>query len=453
MFREISPLDGRYFDRVKALGEFFSEHALMRERCLVELCFIEALDAVGLFPELTGDEKTRIRQAKTGLTEADFTRIKEIESEINHDVKACERFLRERLQLSQPNVVHFGLTSEDVNNLAYALILRRYRDQQQLPQLRDLVGMLIDLVKRWASIPFPARTHGQPASPTTLGKEFAVFLARLLRQAKQLEAFRFRGKLNGATGTYAALAVAFPELDWIEFTNEFVERLGLEPNLCTTQVEDGDALAEYFAIVARINSIVFDLDGDLWEYISREDLIEKAVRTEVGSSTMPHKVNPIRFENSEGNLTIANALLHTLSDVLTRSRMQRDLSGTTVKRNVGVALAHSYLAIDQTLEGLSRIDVDEETALLHLESSPEVLAEAYQTILRAAGIEKPYELLRVATRGKAITLADLHRWIDGLSLSDAVKQRLKGLRPAEYVGLAGEICDHVLAEARTWLDE
>lgn len=450
--REISPLDGRYRKRLVELSAYFSEFALMKARCEIELAYLEALDRTGLFPELSDEEREQIAQAKTSFSDDDFERIVEIDGEINHDVKACEIFLRERLRLGEPNMLHFGLTSADVNNLAYALLLLRFRDEQQLPQLRRLIGRLVDLVDAWKSVVFPARTHGQPASPTTLGKELAVFLSRLVRQARQLEAHRFRGKLTGATGTHAAIATAFPNYDWITYSTEFVKCLGLEPNPCTTQIEDHDTLAEYFGIVSRINNIVSDLDRDLWEYLSRGDLLQVAVGSEVGSSTMPHKVNPIRFENSEGNVTISNALLHTLSDKLTQSRMQRDLSDTTVKRNIGVALAHGHLAIGQTLQGLERIDVDEADLRRRVDAVPEVLAEGYQTILRVAGVKDPYELLRGSTRGAALTLDELHRFVGGLPVPEDIKKRLQRLRPSDYTGLAPAICDAALETARRWIE-
>ncbi len=450
--REISPLDGRYRKRLQELPAYFSEFALMKARCEIELAYLEALDRTGLFPALSDEERERIKRARSSFSDDDFQRIVEIDREIDHDVKACEIFLRERLRLAEPNLIHFGLTSADVNNLAYALLLTRFRDEQQLPQLRRLIERLADLVEAWKSVIFPARTHGQPASPTTLGKELAVFLSRLVRQAVQLEAHRFRGKLTGATGTHAAFVTAFPDRDWMAFSAEFVESHGLEPNRCTTQIEDHDTLAEYFAIVSRINSIVSDLDRDMWEYLSRGDLLQVAVGSEVGSSTMPHKVNPIRFENSEGNVTISNTLLHTISDKLTRSRMQRDLSDTTVKRNIGVALAHSHLAIGQTLQGLERIDVDEADLKRKVDAAPEVLAEGYQTILRVAGVEDPYELLRGLTRGATPTLDELHRFVDGLPVSNDVKDRLRDLRPSDYTGLAPAICDAVLETARRWIE-
>ena len=367
-------------------------------------------------------------------------------------MKACEVFLRERLKLDRPGMIHFGLTSADVNNLAYGLLLTRFRDEQQLPQLRRLIAKLADLVDAWKAAVFPARTHGQTASPTTLGKEFAVFLSRLFRQAQQIEAHKFRGKLTGATGTHAAAHAAFPDWDWIEFGIDFVVSLGLEPNTCTTQIEDHDTLAEYFAMVGRVNSMVRDLDEDVWTYISHGDLIERVVDREVGSSTMPHKVNPIRFENGEGNAAISNALLAALSDKLTRSRMQHDLSDSTVKRNIGVALAHSILAIGQTLGGLDRIGVNESALVAKVAAAPEALAEAYQSILRTTDVEDPYELLRRLTRGEAISLDRLHALVEDLPVDSEVKNRLRALRPTEYVGLAPAICERVLSDVRAWLD-
>jgi adenylosuccinate lyase len=338
-----------------------------------------------------------------------------------------------------------------VTNLAYGILLARYREQEQLPQLRRVVTLLAGYADRWAAAPFPARTHGQAASPTTFGKELAVFVMRLVRQGRALGALRFRGKFSGATGTHAALAAASPDYDWISFSARFVESLDLEPIACTTQIDDGDGLAEYFAIVARVNGIVLDLDRDVWEYISRGDVVQAAVAGEVGSSTMPHKVNPIHFENSEGNATLSTALLHALSDKLTHSRMQRDLSDSSVKRSIGVALAHSYLAVEQTVRGLGRISLDERGAREKVDAAPETLTEAYQTILRAAGLEDPYEKLRAASRGRALGLSELHAWVETLNVSADVKRWLLDLRPSDYVGLSAELCRRVIADARTWL--
>jgi adenylosuccinate lyase len=451
MFKEISPLDGRYAIALEPLGDLFSEFALMRERCAVELIYLKALDVARVFPSLSPEEVARIDAALAHFDEADYVRVKEIESQTNHDVKACELFLREQLQLGHPEMIHFGLTSADVNNLAAARTLTFYRKNHQLPQLRRLISELADLAEAWQSAPFSARTHGQTASPTTAGKELAVFVSRLLRQAKKLEAHRFSGKLNGATGTYSALVAAAPDVDWPAFSRQLVEGMGLDWNACTTQVEGGDSLAEYLGTTARINHIVLDLDLDMWQYISRGDVVQRTVPGEVGSSTMPHKVNPIRFENSEGNIVVANALLPALAGKLVQSRMQRDLSGSTVQRNIGVALAHSYLALQQTMKGLSRIDLNRKAALLSVQSHPEVLAEAIQTILRAEGVANPYDLLKTLTRGEALSLDDLHTWIDDLDLQQAVKVRLRALTPATYIGQAEAICAAVISEARSWL--
>jgi len=451
--REISQLDGRYRDRLDRLGDYFSEFALAEARCAIELRHLEALDETGLFPKLTDEERSRVAAAKETFAESDFARIQEIERAIRHDVKACELYCRERLALAQPNLIHFGLTSADVNTLAYARILARFRDEVQLPQVRALLERLVELAERWKDAPFPARTHGQPASPTTAGKEIAVFVGRLLRQAERLRAFRFRGKLSGATGTFASFAVVFPSFDWIGFADGFVAGLGLEPNRCTTQIDDGDALAEYFGIAARINGIVLDLDCDVWEYLSRGEMVQRAAAGEVGSSTMPHKVNPIRFENSEGNLAISNALLHALSEKLTRSRMQRDLSDTTVKRNIGVALAHAHLALGETLRGLDEIDVAADVARGHVDAAPATLTEAIQSVLRAEGADDPYETLRRLARGKAVTLEGLREFVDGLPIADEAKARLAALRPSDYVGLAERVCEEATARARVWLEE
>ena len=449
--REISPLDGRYAGVVGHLGEYFSEHALMQARCEVEMSYLLALDETKLLPRLSKDESARVKCAIGQLSDEEFARVKSIEAKTQHDVKACEIFLREKLGLAHPNLVHFGLTSEDVTNLAYGLLFSRYRDREQIPQLRRLIDLLATYAERWADAPFPARTHGQPASPTTFGKELAVFVSRLVRQARALERVRFRGKFSGATGTHAALATALPGGDWIAFSERFVDSLGLEPIACSTQIDDGDGLAEYFGIVARVNGILLDLDLDLWEYISRGDVIQAVVEGEVGSSTMPHKVNPIHFENSEGNLAVSNTLLHMLSDKLTHSRMQRDLSDSSVKRSIGVALTHAYLAVEQTLKGLGRVSLDERAARERVDATPETLTEAYQTILRAVGLEDPYEKLREHSRGCSLRLEDLHRWVEGLDIDAATKRRLLQLRPSNYVGLAPELCRRVVADARMWL--
>ena len=436
----ISPLDGRYHERLAGLGRYFSEPALMASRCRVELRYLQALDATGCFGPLSARERGRVEAALAAFGEDDYARIKELEARIRHDVKACEYFLVERLQLSQPWLVHLGLTSEDVNNLAYTLLLAAYRQAEQLPLLDRLIDTLRRLALAWADDPFPAHTHGQPASPTTAGKELAVFMTRLARQRDRLRQLCFMGKLNGATGTFAALLAARPDHDWPGFSERFVTDLGLVPNPLTTQIEDHDTWAEYFDITRRVVGIVLDLDVDCWEYISRGYFRQSPRAGEVGSSTMPHKINPIHFENSEGNCVLAQSLLATLAGRLTHSRMQRDLSDSTLERNVGVALGHQHLALLETLAGLERIELDREACLAELEAHPELLAEPFQVILKQAGVADAYERLKTVTRGASVTRDDLLAALAGLTLPDELRQRLASLRVASYVGDAGRLC-------------
>ncbi len=444
MDRAISPLDGRYGRRLVHLGEYFSEFALMRMRVRVELLFVRALDKTGLFSPLNDPEREAIERQLAKFSDADYRRIKEIEARINHDVKACEVFLRETLNLRNPNMIHFGLTSEDVNNVSYSLLLKEYAEKEQLPQLKTLLEQLAAHAKAWCGAPFPARTHGQMASPTTGGKEMAVYLSRLWRVYRALQNFRFRGKLNGATGNYSALLAAFPEYDWIAFSENFLQSLGLEPNPATTQIEDHDAWGEYFAVSKQIANIILDLDRDMWLYLTLGYLVMEADAGAVGSSTMPHKVNPINFENSEGNLQISIALLNGITDKLGNSRLQRDLSDSTVERNMGVALAHSYLAVQETLKGLKRLQINEARCLAELSAHPELLAELIQTILRLEGLDDPYTLLKEITRGKRVTMEMLQKFIEQLEVSENVKQELRALKVENYTGLAEEICRKVL---------
>jgi len=446
MSRPISPLDGRYAGAVGHLGEYFSEFALMRGRVDLEARYLLALAGTGLVPLLEPDERLRVERAAAAFGEREFARVKEIEGRTRHDVKAVETFLRESLGLRHPDLVHFGLTSEDVNNLAYSTELVRFRDREQSPALDAILGVLRDLIGRWRDRPLPARTHGQLASPTTAGKEMAVFAARLLRQRRRLRALRLCGKLNGATGNYSALWAAFPDHDWPAFAQRFVESLGLEFNGVTTQVEGHDSWAEYFDVTRRIGNIVLDLDVDVWLYLSHGYLRSKPRHDEVGSSTMPHKVNPIRFENSEGNLELANGLLVTLSNRLTRSRLQRDLSDSTLERNIGVALSHSLLGLQEARAGLSDVALDEECCRAVLEGAPELLAEPFQTLARTADVEDPYGSLRALTRGRDVSREDLVRWLDALPLEEEVRARVRRLTVAEYVGLAPRICDQVLSD-------
>lgn len=451
MERAISPLDGRYEGKLKHLGDYFSEYALMRMRCMVELQYVEALDKSGLFSKLTEQELERIHITKHNFSQEDYNGIKEIEKKLNHDVKACEVFLRQKIQLTNNNMIHFGLTSEDVNNLSYTMLLKDYVENEQIPHIEDILRILTDMIERWKSIPFPCRTHGQKASPSTVGKEIAVFVARLIRQFKKLKQLQFSGKLNGATGTFSAFIAAFPDHDWLYFSCNFLERLGLIPNIATTQIEDHDTWAEYFSIVKRLNNIILDLDRDIWLYMTLGYFTAESDPDSVGSSTMPHKVNPINFENSEGNLEISNALLDMLVSKLGHSRMQRDLSDSTVTRNIGVALAHSYLSFLESMKGLKKLSVNETKCAIDLNNSPELLAEPIQTILKVAGIEDPYTLLKNFTRGQKITTEDIRNFVNQLEINDDVKKRIHELQPRNYLGLADEISSIVLEDAKSEL--
>lgn len=443
----ISPIDGRYGERLNALAHYFSEFALMRARCEIELRYVLALDAAGIFEPLTDGEKQRIDEVIHHFHPEDYAQIKAIEATTRHDVKACEMFLRKRVALENEHLIHFGLTSEDVNNLAYNILLRDYVEDVQLPQLYALIQKLCDLADEWRAAPFPTRTHGQKASPSTAGKELAVFINRLLRYVERLQNFRFSGKLNGAVGNFSAMIAAVPEVDWLGFSEAFITSLDLDMNLCTTQIEDHDRFAEYFNLTRQINNIVADLGTDCWLYISYELFAERTTAGEVGSSTMPHKVNPINFENSEGNMAIANALLGMMSDKLCRSRMQRDLSDSTVQRNIGVALSHSFLAVSETLRGLDKLQINSEICAAALADSPELLAEPVQTMLKLAGIADPYTLLKEYTRGRKISRQMLVDLVDSLDIPEALRAQIHALNPIDYVGDAVRICDAVIKRA------
>lgn len=452
MLKAISPLDGRYYERTAPLGDYFSEYALMGARVWVELQFLLALDTTGIFPPLNKRERNKIEKITKRFSPDDYESIKKLEAELNHDVKACELYLKDLLDLRHPNRIHFGLTSEDVNNIAYTLLLKKYRDEEQLPRLREFLNFLTEKIGSWRSIPIPARTHGQMASPTTAGKELAVYAERLLRRYKELKNLKFRAKCNGATGNYSAFSAAAPDTDWQKFAKNFIESLDLEMNPATTQIEDHDSWADYFYITRMINGILLDLDRDMWMYLMLGYFRQKTQSGEVGSSTMPHKVNPINFENSEGNLGIANALLDHFIAKLPNSRLQRDLSDSTVERNFGVALGHSHLGLAETLRGLTKIDVNREYCEQELNSCPELLAEPIQTILRREGFEKPYEMLKNLTRGKHLTVADLNKFIDSLKISDELRRELTALRSSNYTGLAEAVCNRVLTRLKEVLN-
>ncbi len=448
-FHAISPIDGRYRSKLEHLSPYFSEYALMRSRCGVEAMYAMLLSDSGILYKMTDEEKSRTRDALVKFSNEDYARIKEIESELKHDVKSCEVFLREKLQLKDSNIIHFGLTSEDVNNLAYTMIFKDYLEKEQLPQLKKIISVLCDLAEKNKAVPFPSRTHGQKASPSTVGKEIAVFISRLVKQYEKLKNFKFSGKLNGATGNYSAMISAYPDVDWQAFAQKLMDKLGVELNTATTQIEDHDRWAEYFNITRQINNIIIDLDTDFWLYISRDIFVEEAKDGEVGSSTMPHKVNPINFENSEGNMMISNALLGMLSDKLTRSRMQRDLSDSTVTRNVGVSLAHSYLAIGETMRGLAKVRINETKCEQELMESPELLAEPIQTMLKTEGIDDPYSLLKKFTRGKKITKEGIANLVDNIEgISEELRNNIRKLETLSYVGIAEDICQQVIDTAK-----
>jgi adenylosuccinate lyase len=451
----LSPLDGRYRAKVEPLSELFSEYGLIHQRVRVEIEWLRYLaqcpqiaEVRPLSPAATAQLQALVAQ----FSHEDASRVKQIESDTNHDVKAVEYFLRERFtDNAELNAVkgfiHFGCTSEDINNLAYALMLKAGREQVLLPHMSRLIDVLEDLALRYAEQPMLARTHGQPASPTTLGKELANSARRLQRQHQQLASVEIMGKFNGAVGNYNAHRVAYPEIDWPALCRGFVEQLGLVCNPYTTQIEPHDYLAELFDALARFNNVLLDLCRDIWAYISIGYFKQKVVEGEVGSSTMPHKVNPIDFENAEGNLGLANALLRHLADKLPVSRWQRDLTDSTVLRNMGVALGHSLLAYESCLRGLGKIDADPDRLNQDLENNWEVLAEAIQTVLRRHGIDDAYERLKKHTRGRAnVNRESLQRFIETLEIPPASKQALLALRPDRYTGYAAALANQVRAK-------
>jgi len=448
----LSPLDGRYAAKVDALREQFSEFALIRQRMRVEVAWLLALaaePAITEVPPFSDDARATLDAVVSSFSVADAARVKTIERTTNHDVKAVEYWLKERLA-SSPEIVrvaefvHFACTSEDINNLAYGIALEEARRNTLLPLLESVAADLRALAHAHADVPMLARTHGQPATPTTLGKEFANVYARLERQIAALARLPIKGKLNGAVGNYNAHAIAYPDVEWEKVAARTVASLGLEFNPYTTQIEPHDGIAEYCDALARANSILIDLDRDIWSYVSLGYFRQRMREGEVGSSTMPHKVNPIDFENSEGNLGFANALLRHLAEKLPISRWQRDLTDSTVLRNLGVALGHAMLGWTALRQGLAKLDVDENRIAADLDSNWEVLAEAIQTVMRRHGLPEPYEQLKALTRGKTgMTRESLRAFIEGLALPADAKSRLLALTPATYVGLAARLARRV----------
>ena len=456
----ISPIDGRYAKDTQSLSDIFSEAALINHRIIIEgeyLIYLSEHGRIELEP-FTLAEKTLVRDLYNPNLE-DLIVVKEIETKgykdikrTNHDVKAVEYFLKDRLKDTPLEEslewIHFCLTSEDVNNIAYAMMLRRGIEEIIIPELTTVFDKIEEFAQKYKEIPMLARTHGQPASPTTFGKEFKVYSSRLKRQITQLENSEILVKLNGATGNYNALVAAYPDIPMGEFTESFIKRFNdqswkikLKPNFITTQIEPHDSYAEIFDNLRRVNTILMGFDQDIWRYISDDWIVQKPVEGEIGSSTMPHKVNPIDFENSEGNLGLANVLFNFFSSKLPISRLQRDLSDSTVERNFGVAFAHSLVAYKSTLKGLDKVSVNEHKVIKDLEEHPEVITEAIQTILKTDGFLMPYERLKEITRGKKISMGELHEFIEHLEVSDELKSVLKEITPSNYTGVAKYLVD------------
>ena len=446
----ISPIDGRYANKVDALRPIFSEYGLIRFRVLVEVRWLQALANHALITEVTAFSPSAnqlLNDIINNFSEADAQRVKDIEKTTNHDVKAVEYLLKEKItgcaELEQiSEFIHFACTSEDINNLSYALMLKEGREVIQA-QITDCINALKQLAHDTADQPLLCRTHGQSATPSTVGKEFANVVARMQRQQDQFQAVSLLGKINGAVGNYNAHAVAYPDVDWAEFSQNFVESLGLQWNPYTIQIEPHDYIAEFFHALSRFNTILLDFDRDIWGYISLGYFKQRTIAGEIGSSTMPHKVNPIDFENSEGNLGIANALFSFLADKLPVSRWQRDLTDSTVLRNIGVGIAHTSIAIQASLKGISKLQINVEAIDADLNANWEVLAEPIQTVMRRYGIEKPYEKLKELTRGQRITPEQMQVFIEKLEIPADAKATLLALTPRSYIGYAAKLAKDI----------
>lgn len=445
----LSPIDGRYQDKAASLRSIFSEFGLLKFRVMVEVRWLQKLAATAEISEvaaLSAQANNYLNHIVAEFSLADAQRIKEIERTTNHDVKAVEYFLKEK-SAALPELVaisefiHFACTSEDINNLSHALMLKTAKETVLLPTWDRLINQIKGLAEQFKTIPLLSRTHGQPASPSTVGKEMANVVYRLQRQYKQLQQVDLLGKINGAVGNYNAHLSAYPEIDWHQFSQEFVESLGITWNPYTTQIEPHDYIAELFDNIARFNTIIIDFDRDMWGYIALNHFKQRTIAGEIGSSTMPHKVNPIDFENSEGNLGLANAVMAHLGSKLPISRWQRDLTDSTVLRNLGVGLGYAVIAYAATSKGISKLEVNEAHLRTELDQNWEVLAEPVQTVMRRYGIEKPYEKLKELTRGKRVNAQVMQAFIDSLAIPQEEKVRLKQLTPASYIGAAVELVE------------
>ena len=445
--RALSPTDGRYADKVAGLRDIFSEYGLIRFRVLVEVRWLQYLadePAIGELAPLSSVMKDVLNSIVDEFSPDDAERVKAIEATTNHDVKAVEYFIRERLgegpeTAALKDFLHFGCTSEDINNLAYALMLRAARAEAIQPKMRELRNRLKSMARDYAAVPMLSRTHGQTASPTTVGKELANVVKRLERAEQQFMAVVIRGKFNGAVGNFNAHAVAYPDADWPAISARFIDSLGIDQNSHTTQIEPHDWTAEYAHALVRYNTILIDYCRDTWGYISLGYFRQKIARDEVGSSTMPHKVNPIDFENAEGNLGLSSALLSHFAEKLPISRWQRDLTDSTVQRNFGVATGYQMIALQSAIKGIGKLQIDETAIAADIDEAWEVLAEAVQTVMRRYGIPQPYEKLKALTRGRPVDRDLLHEFIRTLDIPDTERDRLLDLTPATYLGLAASL--------------
>ncbi|NAW87701.1 adenylosuccinate lyase [Photobacterium halotolerans] len=447
----VSPVDGRYGSKTSALRSIFSEFGLLKYRTIVEIRWLQKLaatDAIAEVPAFSAEANAFLDRIAAEFSEEDALRIKTIERTTNHDVKAVEYFLKEKVadnpELHAVNeFIHFACTSEDINNLSHALMLKEAREQVMLPEVRNVIDAIKALAAEYREVPLLSRTHGQPASPSTMGKEMANVAYRMERQYRQIEQVELLGKINGAVGNYNAHLSAYPDIDWHQYSEEFVTSLGLDWNPYTTQIEPHDYIAELFDAFARFNTILIDFDRDVWGYIALGHFKQKTIAGEIGSSTMPHKVNPIDFENSEGNLGLANAIFGHLAQKLPISRWQRDLTDSTVLRNLGVGCGYAIIAYTSTLKGISKLEVNQAALEAELDKNWEVLAEPVQTVMRRYGIEKPYEKLKELTRGKRVDGEGMRQFIDGLDLPEHEKTRLKAMTPANYIGDAIKLTDQL----------
>jgi adenylosuccinate lyase len=445
----ITPLDGRYRSRIEELVPYVSEYALIKFRMEIEIKYLLALSEADVTRKFTDEEKNLLQEI---LAETDFAtieKVKETENKTRHDVKAMERTLRGMLENTslkdQLEMIHIGLTSEDINNLAYRLILKR-GTEVVLQSLETIIDEIIDRAKQYKAVPMLARTHGQPAVPTTVGKEMVLFATRLNRQVRKLTAQKLTGKLTGAVGNFNALQYVFPETDWIAFSEKFIASFDLNPNLITTQINQYDDVVEYLQNLHRINSILIDFDQDMWRYISDEWFVQTPKQGEVGSSTMPQKVNPIDFENSEGNLVIANGFIESLSRKLVISRLQRDLSDSTTIRNYGTILGYALIGYKSILTGLSRVNPNEEKIAAALNNDWAILGEGVQTLLRKTGADDPYSLISGLTRGEKVDATAWNKWVSDLPIVDDIKNVLLDLTPEKYIGLATKLTDKAVKE-------